>query len=244
MSIFKPNNLSPNFEEVIVERTDSNDSPALLNELQYQFINGNKTPENRGKIAFTFDVHTKMSYIRSYRLTIMDENATQENKEKYILGEFYGVFENFLKDGDKGVVYITYNELLNAGIEMIPGEKYIWEIRLYEDIIGTDIDFALNENGSITINKQIISAEEAKEKYGIIVEEKNNVKYLEFSNLFNNSNLNIGNIASGFNNVSIYSDDSFIINPVIDNNYKNDITISDGETKINLKGYNKFTFSS
>ena len=112
MSIFKPNNLSPNFEEVIVERTDSNDSPALLNELQYQFINGNKTPENRGKIAFTFDVHTKMSYIRSYRLTIMDENATQENKEKYILGEFYGVFENFLKDGDKGVVYITYNELM------------------------------------------------------------------------------------------------------------------------------------
>ena len=33
MSIFKPNNLSPNFEEVIVERTDDNDSPALLNEL-------------------------------------------------------------------------------------------------------------------------------------------------------------------------------------------------------------------
>ena len=122
-------------------------------------------------------------------------------------------------------------------------EKYIWEIRLYEDIIGTDIDFALNEDGSITINKQIISAEEAKEKYGIIVEEKNSVKYLEFSNLFNNSNLNIGNIASGFNNVSIYSDTSFTINPVIDNNYKNSITISSGETKINLKGYNKFTFS-
>ena len=85
--------------------------------------------------------------------------------------------------------------------------------------------------------------EEAKEKYGIIVEEKKNVKYLEFSNLFNNSNLNIGNIASGFNNVSIYSDTSFTINPVIDNNYKNSITISSGATKINLKGYNKFTFN-
>lgn len=131
MSLFLPSNLSPNFEEVFVGNSDSENT-----------------------IVFSFQVNTNGSQIRSYKIEILNELNDEEDPDENILYTEYGMFGYPLYNKDFGYIYLDLTREVEEGNSMtlsdiiVPEKDYRWRIRLYEDEI---IDGYEDENNEIEI---------------------------------------------------------------------------------------------
>lgn len=149
MSLFKPSNLSPNFESV------TNGKP----------------------LTITFQVNSNGSTVNAYRVQILKDVNDKDNSEDNILGSIYGTFEKPLYNKDIGEIILEEETLKYNGIELEPNKDYRWTLRLYgEDkrgnnyisenltmgfgsansIKGIDIaePFVINKNNLFDINKK------------------------------------------------------------------------------------------
>ena len=128
MSLFLPSNLSPNFEEVFVGNSDSDNT-----------------------IVFSFQVNTNGSQIRSYKIEILNELNDEEDPDENILYTEYGLFGYPLYNKDFGYIYLDLTREVEEGNSMtlsdiiVPEKDYRWRVRLYEDEI-VDVDNDGNEN--------------------------------------------------------------------------------------------------
>lgn len=127
MSLFLPSNLSPNFEEVFVGNSDSENT-----------------------IVFSFQVNTNGSQIRSYKIEILNELNDEEDPDENILYTEFGTFGYPLYNKDFGYIYLDLTREVEEGNSMtlsdiiVPEKDYRWRVRLYEDEIV--------DGGSVNIN--------------------------------------------------------------------------------------------
>lgn len=103
MSLFKPSNLSPNFESV------TNGKP----------------------LTITFQVNSNGSTVNAYRVQILKDVNDKDNSEDNILGSIYGTFEKPLYNKDIGEIILEEETLKYNGIELEPNKDYRWTLRLY-----------------------------------------------------------------------------------------------------------------
>lgn len=103
MSLFKPSNLSPNFESV------TNGKP----------------------LTITFQVNSNGSTVNAYRVQILKDINDKDNSEDNILGSIYGTFEKPLYNKDIGEIILEEETLKYNGIELEPNKDYRWTLRLY-----------------------------------------------------------------------------------------------------------------
>lgn len=103
MSLFKPSNLSPNFESV------TNGKP----------------------LTITFQVNSNGSTVNAYRVQILKDVNDKDNSEDNILGSIYGTFKKPLYNKDIGEIILEEETLKYNGIELEPNKDYRWTLRLY-----------------------------------------------------------------------------------------------------------------
>ena len=125
MAIFKPSNLSPNFQEVDV---------------------------SLGEINIEFQVHTSGSYVYAYEVKFYKEFNAEDDKdgEDSIVWQISGNFDKAYTNGDIVQLSLTppSNKFKNE-------ENYRWNIRLYQDIISDDNPNYENQLQNINNNTTI-----------------------------------------------------------------------------------------
>ena len=106
MSLFKPSNLTPNFESVIYNE------PLFL----------------------TFQVNSNESKVTAYRVQILTDFNDKDDPDKNIIGTIYGKFEKPLYNKDIGEILLTQETLNYNGIFLEPNKDYRWKLRLYSEV--------------------------------------------------------------------------------------------------------------
>lgn len=153
MGIYKPSNLSPNFEELIVDENSN-----ILGE----------------SFNISFQVNTKYSTIKSYRIAFYKANELTQEDSIFNVGNIYGVLDREYKNGESCIINISKEMLDSDNITLETGENYKWQLRLYEDIIQipknqVDYEIKKDENNQKIpyINGAATSATDSFETYGI-----------------------------------------------------------------------------
>lgn len=103
MSLFKPSNLTPNFESVIYNQP----------------------------LTLTFQVNSNGSKVTAYRVQILTDFNGKDDPDKNIIGTIYGTFNTPLYNKDIGEILLTQETLKYNGIELEPNKDYRWTLRLY-----------------------------------------------------------------------------------------------------------------
>ena len=103
MSLFKPSNLTPNFESVVYNQP----------------------------LTLTFQVNSNGSRVTAYRVQILTDFNDKDDPDKNIIGTIYGTFNTPLYNKDIGEILLTQETLKYNGIELEPNKDYRWTLRLY-----------------------------------------------------------------------------------------------------------------
>ena len=103
MSLFKPSNLTPNFESVIYNQP----------------------------LTLTFQVNSNGSKVTAYRVQILKDINDDSDSEENIIGTIYGTFDTPLYNKDIGEILLTQETLSYNGINLEPNKDYRWRLRLY-----------------------------------------------------------------------------------------------------------------
>ena len=110
MSLFKPSNLSPNFEEVVYNHP----------------------------LNITFQINTNGSVVTAYKVEILQEYNNLYDADKDIIGTIYGYFSTPLYNKDIATIILTPNELRANNIILEANRNYRWRVRVYDkDIFDT-----------------------------------------------------------------------------------------------------------
>ena len=185
MSLFKPSNLTPNFESVVYNQP----------------------------LTLTFQVNSNGSKVTAYRVQILKDINDNSDSEENIIGTIYGTFDTPLYNKDIGEILLTQETLSYNGINLEPNKDYRWRLRLYGEnkrsseersfpicfydddrrerfIRINAIDFAKN----FTIQTHIPS--QVTDKVYLIISQE------DLSGIFNNMRLMYGN--SGYDNEDMF----------------------------------------
>lgn len=103
MSLFKPSNLTPNFESVVYNQP----------------------------LTLTFQVNSNGSKVTAYRVQILKDINDDSDLEENIIGTIYGTFNMPLYNKDIGEILLTQETLSYNGINLEPNKDYRWRLRLY-----------------------------------------------------------------------------------------------------------------
>ena len=103
MSLFKPSNLTPNFESVVYNQP----------------------------LTLTFQVNSNGSKVTAYRVQILTDFNDKDDPDKNIIGTIYGTFNTPLYNKDIGEILLTQETLKYNGIFLEPNKDYRWRLRLY-----------------------------------------------------------------------------------------------------------------
>lgn len=103
MSLFKPSNLTPNFESVVYNQP----------------------------LTLTFQVNSNGSKVTAYRVQILKDINDNSDSEENIIGTIYGTFDTPLYNKDIGEILLTQETLSYNGINLEPNKDYRWKLRLY-----------------------------------------------------------------------------------------------------------------
>lgn len=106
MSLFKPSNLTPNFESVVYNQP----------------------------LTLTFQVNSNGSRVTAYRVQILTDFNDKDDSDKNIIGTIYGAFNTPLYNKDIGEILLTQETLKYNGIFLEPNKDYRWRLRLYGEV--------------------------------------------------------------------------------------------------------------
>ena len=160
--LYKPSELSPNFDEVLLDVVSDSDV-------------GDPKWNLQNNIELQFQVNANGSSIRSYKIDILNDKNYEEKADDNILATIYGSFvdddnPNGLFNKDIATIYISPNQLRQAGLDLsnLNGtEDLRWRVRLYEDDLAVQQDEFLSgatytgSGNLVGTTKNVIWLEEA-----------------------------------------------------------------------------------